>query len=297
MTVKAVGRGANYSFKRALLEKVARVVYRGGWPGRAWGRIPGRATVDLIQHQLAILPARADRDRPLRIAFASDFHIGPLTSPALLDSAFALLAAARPDVLILGGDYVYLDATAAMARELEQRVAGVPADVKLAVMGNHDLWTRHDLIEAALARAGVTVLINQAVHLPAPFDDVAIVGLDDPWTGSPDPERALQGAAGAAIKLAVAHSPEAVPMLAGRGLSLLLCGHTHGGQIALPSGPVVVHGKHGRRFPAGLFDVGDLRLFVSRGLGAVELPFRAYARPDVSLFTLTTPGGSARPSV
>lgn len=287
LTVKAVGRGINYSLRRAVLEKVARVVFRGGWPGRAWGSIPGRAAVDVIEHRLAILPPRPDRDRPLRIAFASDFHIGPLTSPAVLDNAFALLAGMRPDVLILGGDYVYLDATPTMARELEERVAAVPATVKLAVMGNHDLWTRHDLIEGALERAGATVLVNQSVHLPAPFDDIAFVGLDDPWTGRPDPERALQGAAGAAIKLAVAHSPEAVPILRGRGLSLLLCGHTHGGQIALPSGPIVVHGKHGRRYPAGLFDVGDLLFFVSRGLGAVELPFRAYARPDVSLFTLT----------
>ena len=68
---------------------------------------------------------------------------------------------------------------------------------------------------------------------------------------------------------------------------MVLCGHTHGGQMALPSGPVVVHGKQGRRFPAGLFDVAGMPLFVSRGLGMVELPFRVYARSDVSLFTLT----------
>ena len=66
-----------------------------------------------------------------------------------------------------------------------------------------------------------------------------------------------------------------------------MCGHTHGGQVALPSGPVVVHGKHGRMYPAGLFDVGPMKLFVSRGLGAVDLPIRAYARPDVALLAFT----------
>jgi len=280
-----------------VLEKVARVVYARGWPGRAWGHVPGRLAVDLIQHELSILPARTDRARALRVAFASDLHIGPLTPPALLDRAFALLTAARPDLLVLGGDYVYLEATPAVARELEERVAAVPAMVKVAVLGNHDLWTRHDLLEQALRRAGATVLINDSTFLSPPFDDVAVAGLDDPWTGRPDVDQALGGTGAASLTLGVVHSPEAMPLLVGRGLGLLLCGHTHGGQIALPGGPIVVHGKLGKRFPSGMFREGDLPFFVSRGLGAVELPFRAYARPDVSLFTLTPgPGGGLHQS-
>jgi len=290
---KIPGRGKNFSRRRLVGEAVARFVYRQGWAAQIWQRLPGRTEVDVIRHELALLPKRAGAERPpLRIAFASDLHIGPLTAPRLLDNAFARLAALAPDVLVLGGDYVYMEATHAMARELEARVAAVPARVKLAVLGNHDLWTHHDRIEDALRRAGVTLLINDAVRLPAPHDDVAMVGLDDVWAGQPDPSRALAPADGAALKLAVAHSPEAVPFLAAQGLRLLLCGHTHGGQIALPTGPVVVQGKHGRRWPAGLYQLDDLMLFVSRGLGAVELPIRAYARPDVSLFTLIDQPGS-----
>jgi predicted MPP superfamily phosphohydrolase len=89
------------------------------------------------------------------------------------------------------------------------------------------------------------------------------------------------------VRIAVAHAPEGVPFIAGRGAQLLLCGHTHGGQVALPSGPVVVHGRLGRRWPSGLHDVAGMKLFVSRGLGIVDLPLRLYAAPDVSLFTLT----------
>jgi predicted MPP superfamily phosphohydrolase len=280
------GRGGNFSRKRVVGEAVARLVYRQGWAARVWQRLPGRTEVDVIRHELAVLPGAAPRS--LRIAFASDFHIGPLTAPRLLDNAFASLAQMAPDVLVLGGDYVYLEATRAMARELEARVAAVPAAVKLAILGNHDLWTHHDRIEDALRRAGATLLINDAVRLPAPFEDVAFVGLDDVWAGQADPTRALAAAGDAPLKLGVAHSPEAVPFLSGRGLRLLLCGHTHGGQIALPSGPVVVQGKHGRRWPAGRYELDDLTLFVSRGLGSVELPIRAYARPDVALFTLHT---------
>jgi predicted MPP superfamily phosphohydrolase len=281
------GRGRRFSRKRVMGEAITGALFGSGWAARAWARLPGRTVVDVIEHRLPLLPARAGESRALRLAFASDLHIGPLTSPALLDNAFARLTALRPDVLVLGGDYVYLEATQAVADELERRVAAVPAGMKLAILGNHDLWTHHDRIEEALRRAGARILINDAAFLPPPFDDVAVVGLDDVWTGRPDPAAAMRAAAGAALTIGVAHSPEAVPLVKDCNLPLLLCGHTHGGQIALPSGPVVVQGKHGRRWPAGLFEVDGTRLFVSRGLGSVELPIRAYARPDVSLFTMT----------
>jgi len=164
----------------------------------------------------------------------------------------------------------------------------VPVPTKVAILGNHDLWTHHDRIEEALRRAGARVLINDAAFLPPPFEDVAIIGLDDVWTGQPDAAAAMRAAAGAALTIGLTHSPEAVPLLQHYRLPLMLCGHTHGGQIALPTGPVVVQGECGRRWPAGLYDVDETKLFVSRGLGSVELPIRAYARPDVSLFTLTS---------
>jgi hypothetical protein len=223
---------------------------------------------------------------PLRLAFISDLHIGPLTPPKLLDNAFQLLAQLAPDVLVLGGDYVFLEVKQAMARELEERVAAVPARTKLAVLGNHDLWTHHHVIERALERAGCRVLINDAQRLPPPHDRFAIVGIDEPWTGCADGRRAFAAAADAPIKIAVSHAPEGLPFVEGRGAKLLLCGHTHGGQIALPKGPVVVHGPLGRRWPSGLHHLAGMDLFVSRGIGLVDVPLRAYAPSDVSLFTL-----------
>jgi len=279
---------------RGLVESALGLAYSFSWPARAWGAVPGATDVDLIRHELAMLPAGIDRP-PLRMAFVSDIHIGPTTPPRTLDNAFRILADAAPDVLVLGGDYVYLDVTEAIARRLEDLVASVPARAKLAVLGNHDLWTRHELIEDALARAGATVLVNTAVRLPAPYSDVAMVGLDDPWTGRPDPEQAFAVHPDAGLCITVCHAPEGLPHLLGRGVALMLCGHTHGGQVALPGGPLIVHGRYGRKWPSGLHRIeGDLQLFVSRGLGGAELPIRTYAPPDVTLFTLTTKTSAAR---
>ena len=286
LKLRSTGRGRRFSAWRGVMEWVQGRVYAGGWPGRVLDRFPAATRVDRIEHELDLSSGPGGAaGAPLRLAFASDLHIGPLTPRRLLDNAFRLLNDAAPDVLVLGGDYVALEATPAMARELETRVAEVSARTKVAVLGNHDLWTHHSLIEEALARAGCRVLVNDAVRLPPPHDRFRIVGIDDPWTGQIDSPRAFAATA-APITIAVSHAPEGFPFIAGRGASLMLCGHTHGGQIALPSGPVVVHGPFGRRWPSGLHQVDGMRLFVSRGLGIVDIPLRANARPDVSLFTL-----------
>ncbi len=283
----AHGRGLRYTARRGLVESVLRRAYASAWPARLWERVPGAAGVRVVHRRV---PLRAPRPGapPLRVAFASDLHLGPTTPARTLDAAFSLIAGAAPDVLILGGDYVFLDATPALARDLEARVRAVPARCKLAVLGNHDLWTHHNLLEAALERAGATVLVNASVRLPPPHDDVAVVGLDDPWTGRPDGDLAFAGAAGAALTIAACHAPDGLSHARGRGVALYLSGHTHGGQVALPGGyPMIIPGgPWSHRFPHGVHELDGAVVFVSRGVGGVEIPIRAFAPPDVGIFDL-----------
>jgi len=283
LKLRSTGRGRQYSLLRGVGESLAAVVYARDWPARVLGRIPAASRVHAIRRAL---PLGRGARAPVRLAFASDLHIGPLTPPQLLEEAFRTLAAFAPHVLVLGGDYVFLDVTARAAVMLERLVASVPAAVKVAVLGNHDLWTDHHTIERALTAGGARVLVNETALLPPPHDDVALVGLDEPWTGRPDAVRAFAGSRDAAVRIAVAHAPEAVPHVRGHGAALMLCGHTHGGQIALPSGPIVVYGPMGRRWPAGFHDADGVPLFVSRGIGTVDLPLRSWAPPDVALFEI-----------
>ena len=285
LKLRSTGRGGDYSVLRGLIESAQSLLYFGGWPARVLDQWGDRAPqVRVAEHTLAC--GRVGRP-PLRLAFASDLHIGPLTSTRILEAAFARLAALAPDVLVLGGDYVSLEVTPRMGELLERLVAGVPAATKVAVLGNHDLWTDHTLVERALARAGATVLVNDNIRLPSPHDDVALVGLDDPWTGAPDAAAAFAGTTDAAVRIVVVHAPEGYPFVRDRAAALMLCGHTHGGQIATPRGPIVVPGPLGPRWPAGLYDVDGLALYVSRGVGVVDLPLRLFAPPDVASFTIT----------
>ncbi|HKU43452.1 MAG TPA: metallophosphoesterase [Polyangiales bacterium] len=284
----SAGRGSEYHWLRGLGESLAGLVYHGDWPAKLWSLYPGACRVRCVRHELAILPPSA---ASTRLGFISDIHIGPTTPPQLLDAAFALLAQQAPDILLLGGDYVFLDATRAKAERLAALVRSVPARRKLAVLGNHDLWTEHPLLESALRDAGVEVLENQSTQLG---DGIALVGLDEPWTGALDATSALRDVGAPAALIVLCHSPDGLPdalraveALPGRPRGLYVCGHTHGGQIAAPWGPLLVPGKVGRKYPYGLHELPPLTLYVSRGVGATELPVRTWAPPEVALFELS----------
>lgn len=268
---------------RRLMEGVLSRAYARDWPGRLWGLLPMAARVDRVHRELALLPAGT---ASVRLAFASDLHFGPTTPPPAIERAFALLHEAQPDVLVLGGDYLFLEATGRKLADLQERVAAVPAALKVAVLGNHDLWTDYTRIEQALLRAGVTLLTNTACALPGSDGRVALLGLDDPRYGAPDTEAALAACGDAEVRLAVCHTTDAVPWLRERGVSLLLCGHTHGGHLAAPWGPLYVPGRYGRRFPHGWHQVDQLEVFVSRGVGAVMAPPRSWAPPDIAVLDL-----------
>jgi predicted MPP superfamily phosphohydrolase len=230
---------------------------------------------------------------PVRIGFVSDLHLGPTTPASVLDAAFEHLARADLDLLLLGGDYVFLDATEAKAMELVARVRAVPARRRFAVLGNHDLWTRHAILERALEGAGVELVLNRSVALDAGAGRLTLVGIDEPWTGDPDVERAFEGARSAEAIVVLCHSPDAVretqaavEQLPLRPQALYLCGHTHGGHVATPWGPIFVPGPLGREYSAGLYQTGPMQIHVSRGVGATEVAVRTYARPDVAVFDL-----------
>lgn len=279
------GRGKHYTSLRHLSEQVAQAVYCRNWPARLLARVPRVNRVCVAEHRLALLPEGCPR---LRLAFASDLHLGPTTSFPLIERAFARLAEARPDVLLLGGDYVYLDVRPELERTLSRLVRGVGAPVVAAVLGNHDLWTENARIEAALGEAGARVLINQAMRLPHPWADVALAGLDDPWVGEADAHAMLNACGDARSIVTICHSPEGITRLPPGRIDLLLCGHTHGGQLALP-GPrplVLPPGKACRPYAFGLHDVDGTQLWVSRGLGNTEVPLRVYAPADVGIFDL-----------
>jgi predicted MPP superfamily phosphohydrolase len=228
---------------------------------------------------------------PLRIAFAADFHAGALTDQRLIIEACETLAALKPDVLLLGGDYVSV--RGADVRRLAPLLADIPAPYgKFGVLGNHDLHANFGIIVSELERAGVRILANEHVELSGPFSGISVCGLDDPTHGAPRGDLALDDAC--ATRVVLVHSPDGIQAIADRPFDLALCGHTHGGQIRLPWGHAVVvpGGPLNRQYVAGHYEFGETHLgshtmLVSHGVGCSGLPVRAFTPPEVHLCLIT----------
>jgi uncharacterized protein len=226
--------------------------------------------------------------RPLRIAFASDFHAGAKTSPEIFSRLFQLVREANVDVLLLGGDYVDArsDCISVLIESGLDRCR--PPLGIFAVLGNHDHWSGVELVTRRLTAAGVRVLVNCSAQLAPPFENVRICGIDDPWMGVRDIPAAFAQTSGA-IKIFLTHSPDGLLLLKNESFDVAFAGHTHGGQVTFASGTPIITagGPLARRYSRGRFEIpGKGTLFVSRGVGCSTLPVRINSDPELIVCTL-----------
>jgi predicted MPP superfamily phosphohydrolase len=243
------------------------------WPARLAWQIHPRADVQ-VERQTVRVPASLAEDQCLRIAFASDFHAGPATPWPLLEAAVERLVRLDPDLLLLGGDFVSIDP--GQAGRLARLLSAVRAPFgRLAVLGNHDYRAGAPVVVRHLEGAGIEMITNRAIRLQPPFGGISICGLDDHTCGEPDAERAFAGAG--ELRVVLMHAPSGLLDVGERSFNVALCGHTHGGQVALPNGrPLLVgDGELSRRYNAGRYSLPRNRtLLVSRGVGYGTLPIR-----------------------
>ena len=275
-----MGRGKYYTWWRKLGERVEAGFYQENWASRmAYGMgLQGQLHIDRRDFKLPL-----PKGKKLKLAFISDLHAGPLTDPRIFELAFTAIREFAPDLILFGGDFVSLHERHML--QLMPSLALLPANIpKFAVMGNHDLWLDDQYIARELGRAGIQLLVNQHNSLPAPFDCVSICGLDEPGVGSPDAAAIFAGAN--PVRLVLMHSPLGLEHIQAFDFHIAFCGHTHGGQIATPSGRALVlpPGSGERRYANGLFALpGGRYLLTSRGIGMSDLPLRLFARSEVHL--------------
>jgi predicted MPP superfamily phosphohydrolase len=266
------------------MERLYDLLYTGGWP--SWFARPlglqGRLRLEHRDLTIAAGPPPIPR---LRIAFASDLHGGPGTHPNTIRRACRLLAESKPDLLLLGGDFVSFHARHVNGAVLEA-IAGIDAPLgKVAVLGNHDLIADDAYLVRRLATIGVRTLVNENVQLAAPYDRVWVCGLDNTEQGTPDGARALAGADG--IRIVLMHSPDGLTALGGEPFTVAFTGHVHGGQFVLPGGKSLISSKgplSQKYLYGGFFELGppgERMLLVSRGIGQGSLPMRFRAHPEV----------------
>lgn len=174
---------------------------------------------------------------------------------------------------------------------IAELLAGLESPV-YAVFGNHD-YPRARTLMADLTALGVNILNNSWQQAG---ENLQIAGVEDPnWTkhypGSPyktDLKQALAGADPAKFTLLLSHSPGILSAAAVAGIPLILCGHTHGGQIKIPllGAPTTASGRLFDSFVQGIYREGNTLLYINRGLGMSGLPLRFLSPPEVAFIRL-----------
>lgn len=220
----------------------------------------------------------------LRVAHLTDLHVGMVTPRGLLDEAVRLTNEAEPDLVVLTGDYVarslrYLHVLTDVLSRLNGR--------RIATLGNHDHWAGADRVVTALEAAGVEVLSNGwTTH-----GSLAVVGLDDHGTGNADVLRATAGLEGRPA-LGLSHNPEAAPELWACGVSVVLSGHTHAGQLHIPKVTRSAwKGMLGARYVDGWYEEPEGRVYVNPGVGSSVVPWRAGRPAHRAVAMLELEGG------
>jgi hypothetical protein len=141
------------------------------------------------------------------------------------------------------------------------------------------------IIINALERAGVRVLRNDWLPVGGGKQPLLLFGIDELLSGHAQ-VTPLDTLPATSPRLILCHNPDIVSFLSGRSFDLLLCGHTHGGQIRIPPFPPPFTSTRDRRFWAGLFQDENKQIFVSRGIGYTWRA-RLASRPECVLITLT----------
>ena len=230
----------------------------------------------------------------LRIGILSDLHAAwPLVTTARIERIVARLLAARPDLVLLPGDFVSTHtrfvrgiAIEPVAHALRRLAQAAPT---LAVLGNHDWYYGGERVARALERCGIRVLRNEAARVQLVGGALWIAGLDDAWTGRDDAGRALHAVDRTAPLIVLSHVPDPFASLPPEA-ALTVAGHTHGGQVCLPGyGPLRTATRLPRELAYGLTEMHGRHLYVSGGVGTTALPIRFARPPEIALLTLSAP--------
>ncbi len=221
-----------------------------------------------------------------RITQITDVHHSRIVGLDEVRRVVSLAQATNPDLIALTGDYTtsyrrYVEPCAESLSSLK-----APEGV-WAVLGNHDHYTDRELTTWALERNHIAVMNNVNTTLRRGSDVLQLAGIDDwSWSGA-DWARAFHGLDKNQATVLLSHQPSVLDLAESQQVTLILSGHTHGGQISVPLlGPPARFATQDLKYSQGLFRRGKTQLYVSTGTGVIGLPLRFGVRPEIAVLQL-----------
>jgi predicted MPP superfamily phosphohydrolase len=228
------------------------------------------------------------------IAQLSDFHYEHHFSVIPIRKSVEIVNGLRPDLTVLTGDFVTVpvfDRERFSWKSAETAlpcaaILGAIQGPKYAILGNHDAEANPPLIVRVLQDHGIPVLRNRSLPIERGNGRVWLAGIDDLLRGTPRIQSTLQGIPPDETTILLAHEPDFADDAARFPVDLQLSGHSHGGQIWIPGIGAPWLPPMSRKYPRGLYRVGNLTLYTNMGIGTIRAPIRINCLPEVTLITL-----------
>ena len=252
---------------------------------------PNWLKVETVRLKLPRLP---DGFSGFRVAQISDIHMGGWMNVDRLQSIADLTIAQKPDVLVITGDFLmghsYTIASRQSLKELIHVLSPLAKSIpSFAVLGNHDYWTNSEAIREVLHSCGITDLTNTVFTLTRDTENLHLCGVDDVWKGDVRLDKVIAQLSDNSTAILLAHEPDFADVSAAtEKFDLQISGHTHGGQVVIPFyGPPMLP-YLGRKYPSGLYRVGNMFQYTNRGVGMNRLSFRFNCPPEITIFVLAS---------
>ena len=256
---------------------VSRIIDRGRYS-------PEDFDVNEFELPLERLPAAFDGYRVIHL---SDIHMGTWMNRERLEGVVDLVLAEKPDLVAITGDFVSYTLDESLD-DLAEVLARLHApDGVYAVRGNHDCWTDPERVSAMLGEAGIVELRNDFIRIERDGQRLYLAGVDDVYDERADLAAVIPRLPDDGAVILLAHEPDFADEAAGTGrFDLQLSGHSHGGQLNFPVVGLLYLPHLAKKYPCGLYQVGGMKLYTTRGLGTTALQLRVRCKPEIVVMRL-----------
>lgn len=262
-----------YAEGRGLMSKVARVL----------SHVPGNHIAELHVERYRVRLGQGAAGKRVRLVHISDLHYTRWLPEAVGEQVVRAVNDLEADIIAITGDFIN-------ARACVERVCKFVARLRARagvyyVCGNHDIWEGDEELRAGLDSVGCVHIAGRVEAVDVGAAKIYVAGTERPWRRDRLMEQlSMVAARGCCVVLS--HHPDNILWLRRARPALVVSGHTHGGQVALPGlGPLLVPSVRGSAHAAGFIRYGETLLFINYGLG-VGFPVRLFCPPEIACLEL-----------